>query len=102
MSRVFLSDFKVGATWYEQAYDPDTEDVYISVESAVEPIYRVNQGGWVYNEHGSISGRFTLNDNRKWQYESLDKGLRMNTKFSDLLEAERDVFQRLLTLGYME
>jgi len=102
MSKVFLAGFKAGKGRYEQFVDTATGDSFIRAIDAETVIYRVNAGGWAYNQHGSIAGRFVRMDNGNYYYSTIDKDLRLNTKYSDLLEACRDVFSLLLSLGHKE
>ena len=102
MSKVFLAGFKAGKHRYEQVVDVETEETSLSIVDSSEVIYRVNAGGWVYNKHNALAGRFGLMDNKCWYYETMDKSMRLNTKYKELLEAERDVFSLILSLGYNE
>lgn len=101
MSKTFLAGFKAGRRRYEQTADIETEDVFIH-EQGGALVYHINPGGWVYNKHNAIAGRFRTMDNKCWYYTSKDGSMRLNTKFTDLIEAERDVFGVLLGLGYTE
>jgi hypothetical protein len=102
MSKVFLAGFLAGKKRYEQLFDSESLEVLLYELDGMAPIYLVNEGGWVYNKHGAIAGRFQLSDNKTWHYASVDGSVRMNTKFTDIMEAERNVFMRLLTFGYVE
>lgn len=102
MSKVFLAGFKAGKHRYEHTLDTETDEAFIHEQETGERIYCVNLGGWVYNKRGAIAGRFRKMDNGNWYYEKIDLSMRLNTKFKDLLEAERDVFSLLLSLGYNE
>ena len=102
MSKTFLAGFKAGKHRYEQTIDTETEDVFIHEQESGELVYHVNLGGWVYNKRGAIAGRFRKMDSGCFYYETIDTSMRLNTKFSDLLEAERNVFSLLLSLGYNE
>lgn len=102
MSKVFLAGFKAGKHSYEQIIDTDNDETLIYEVATRSPVYRVNSGGWTYNKHGALAGRFRTMESGCWYYEKIDLSLRFNTKFKELLEAERDVFSLLLSLGYNE
>jgi len=100
MTKVFLSGFKAGNQRYEHTTD-EGETFIHSVETD-QRIYRCNAGGWTYNRHGAIAGRFRKADSGCYYYQTVDQSTRLNTKFKDRLEAERDVFEVLLSFGYRE
>ena len=103
MSRTFLAAFRAGSRQYEHTLCKASDMTYIHDIESNQRIYNSNEGGWVYNIHGWIAGRFTKSEATGcWLYKTLDGSTRINTKFNDKLEAERDVFSVLLRFGYRE
>lgn len=102
MSTTFIAGFQVGNNRYEQTFNTVNDDTYILSIDNPEPIYRINAGGWVYGKHDVIIGRFRVMDNRCWYYTSKDDSVRLNTKFTSLVEAELDAFKVLLRFGHEE
>lgn len=98
----YLDGFRVGKFMYEHKVDTSTKTTFLSNQDEKRRVCSVNEGGWVYDKGGKIAGRFMKNERSNWYYESLDKEVKMSTKFADLPEAERDVFKRLIGLGYLE
>ena len=102
MTKVFLAGFKAGKSRYEHTVDTDLNETFVHAMDTGERIYHCNEGGWVFNKHGVIVGRFMKMSNGCYFYQTTDQTTRLNTKFSDRMEAERDAFGMLLSLGYRE
>lgn len=101
MAKVQLPELKAGRDTYKVSFDEEIGSTFIHAATG-ERVFTTNEGGWAYNKHSRIAGRFVRNENKTWYYESLDKSMRMNTKCADRIDAERSVFERLLALGYNE
>lgn len=102
MSKVFLAGFKAGRNRYEHTVETTIDETFIHNQETEERLYNTNAGGWTHNKRGHIAGRFHKMDSGRWYYETIDKATRINTKFTDRYEAERDVFTVLLTFGVKE
>lgn len=102
MTKVFLSGFKAGKHRYEHTIETETDETFIRTVETDEKIYNCNAGGWTYNCYGTIAGRFRKMDSGCYYYQTVDQSTRLNTKFKDRLEAERDVFEVLLSFGHRE
>lgn len=100
MSKTFLAVFRAGSDRYEHSVDG--EDTFVASVKKDDTLFTVNEGGWVRNRFGNLSGRFRRLPNQCWYYTALDDSLRLNTKFTDRWEAERDVFSVLLGFGHSE
>ena len=100
MTKVFLAGFKAGKSRYEHTVDTDLSDTFVHAMDTGTRIYRCNEGGWVFNKHGNIAGRFAKMSNGCYFYKTTDSKTRINTKFSERMEAERDAFGVLLAFGY--
>lgn len=102
MGKIFLAGFKAGKNRYEHVVDSVTNETSLHVIDTEITIFRVNAGGWMYNKHGAMAGRFTKMDNGCWKFKTIDGSMGVNTKFVDIFEAQRDVFTVLLQFGYKE
>ena len=100
MSRVFLSGFKAGKHRYEHTIETNTDETFVHAVDPEQRMYNCNATGWTYNQHGTIAGRFRKMDSGCYYFQTLDLSMRLNTKFKDRIEAERDVFGVLLSIGY--
>ena len=103
MTRQLLAAFKAGSKRYEHTLCTTSDMTYIHDVESNQRIFNSNEGGWVFNKHGWIAGRFARSEATGcWFYKALDGSTRINTKFNDKLEAEQDVFSVLLRFGYRE
>ena len=102
MSRVFLAGFRAGNKRYEHSVEMRSGEAYVHEAETGQRIYNTNEGTWVYNRHGNLAGRFAKTDSGCWYFKNIDGSTRVNTKFTDRLEAERDVFTTLLMFGIKE
>lgn len=102
MSKTFMAAFEARGVSYEHKSGCGTDETYIINGTTGATIYTVNSGGWVYNRYGALTGRFRTARGGCWHYEAIDTSIRMNTLHKELPKAERDVFRRLISLGYLE
>lgn len=103
MAKTFVAGFVAGAKRYEQSVDITTEDSFITEAGSDTTLFFVNPGGWVHDRERKIVGRIMIDsESKRYFYTSKDGSVKVNTKFSDRLEAERDVLSVMLRFGIQD